>query len=115
MSFYGYHGISDAEKLLGTRFEVDVEVRYDTTIPADSGKLSDTVNYERIYSMVMDFITSHKFHLMESLTEKLADHLWNNFDGFDGLRLRVRKVSPPFPGHLDCVELETERGNFTTE
>ena len=112
MSFYGYHGVSDAEKLLGTRFEVDVEVEYDTSKPAKSGKLSEAVDYEKIYTLVKNFITTHKFHLMESLTEGLAEHLWSNFN-FDGLRVKVRKVSPPFPGHLDAVELETTRGNFS--
>ena len=114
MSFYGYHGVSDAEKLLGTRFEVDVEVCYDTSKPAKSEKLSDAVNYEKIYALVKDFITTHKFHLMEGLTEGLAEHLWDSFT-FDGLRVRIRKVSPPFPGHLDAVELETTRGKFNAK
>ena len=111
MSFYGYHGVSEAEKLLGTRFEVDIEVKYNTLKAANSGKLSEAADYEKIYTLVKDFVTTRKFHLIESLTEKLADHLWNKFN-FDGLRVRVRKASPPFPGHLDAVELETTRGNL---
>jgi len=108
MSFYGYHGVSEAEKVVGTRFEVDVEIEYNTQKPAKSGKLSDTFNYENIYKMVDGFITIHKFHLMESLTEGLADLLWESVKA-DNLTVRVRKTSPPFPGHIDSVELEVKR------
>lgn len=108
MNFYGYHGVSQAEKELGTRFEVDVELEFDTEKAAKTGKLTDTINYEQVYEIVKKHITEKRFHLLESLTETLADELYNNFNP-DALTVRIKKLSPPFPGQLNYVELEVKR------
>ncbi|MGB9561219.1 MAG: dihydroneopterin aldolase, partial [bacterium] len=54
-------------------------------------------------------ITENRFHLLESLTETLADAIYNVFKPY-WVCVRVRKLSPPFPGQLDYVELEVLRG-----
>jgi len=110
MSFYGYHGVSQAEKELGTRFEVDVEIDFDTKKASESGKLADTINYEQVYEITRKHITEKKFHLLESITESLADEIFALFKP-EGLKVRVRKLSPPFPGQLNYVELEVTRGS----
>lgn len=111
MSFYGYHGVSPAEKEVGKRFSVDVELSYDTLKAARSDDLRDTINYEEIYRAVGELITRNTFHLTETIAERIADSLFENFSPH-GLRVKVRKNNPPFPGNLDYIEIETTRGEF---
>ncbi|MBN1755902.1 dihydroneopterin aldolase [bacterium] len=111
MRFYAYHGVSAAEKEVGKHFEVNIEMVTNTAKAASSDNLADTVNYEEVYREVERFITEHKFHLVETLTEKLADILWRKFE-IQGIRLRVIKHTPPFPGHLDYIEVEVSRGEL---
>ena len=43
MSFYGFHGVTAAEKETGRRFEVDCELKIDVAEPGQTDMLSDTV------------------------------------------------------------------------
>jgi dihydroneopterin aldolase len=111
MSFYGYHGVTKAEKEVGKRFTVDVEMVIDTRRAADTDDLADTVDYEKVYKVVGDYIADNTFHLTETVAEGIADILDKSFTQ-SGLRIRVRKNSPPFPGNLDYIEVETIRGEI---
>lgn len=111
MSFYGYHGVSAAEKEIGKRFTVDVEMSFDTMKAAKSDSLKDTINYEEVYKVVSEHITKNTFHLTETIAEGIADILFEKFSP-RGIIVRVRKNTPPFPGHLDYIEIETIRGEI---
>ncbi|MCD6098408.1 dihydroneopterin aldolase [bacterium] len=114
MEFYGYHGVSSAEKALGTRFQVDLELFTDTASPARTDDLSLTINYEQVFDVVRDFLTNERFHLIETLAERLVDEIYNRFSP-RGVCVRVRKVSPPIPGHIGFIEVETKRGICSDE
>ena len=49
MVFYGMHGVDPAEKSLGQRFVVDVELERDLRKPGRTDDLHDTVNYAHVY------------------------------------------------------------------
>ena len=109
MSFFGFHGVSPAEKELAGRFTVDIDFPLDTERAAQTDSLTETVNYENIYTTVEQVITQNKFHLVETLTETIAERVMTNFT-LEGIRVSVRKINPPFPGHLDYVEVTVEKG-----
>ena len=46
MQFYGFHGVSESEKHLGGRFEVDLEMQLPLKKSCDSDNLNDTGDYE---------------------------------------------------------------------
>ena len=66
MVFYGYHGAFSAEKELGQRVEVDLELVLDlaTTGKTDDPELS--VNYVDIYTIVKDLVEEGDFNLLEA-------------------------------------------------
>ncbi len=110
MSFFGYHGLTPAEKELAKRYSVDVEIEYDTATPAKRDKLDETVvNYETLYWTVEKFFQKNRFHLTETVAERLADLLFERFPMAQRLVVKVRKNHPPFPGFMEWVEVETER------
>jgi len=92
MTFYGYHGISAAERQTGRRFEVDVELVVDMNKSARSDKLKDTVNYTEVYRTVEELVAQNRFALLETIAI-----------------VRVRKKIPPVPGNLDHIEVEVKR------
>ncbi len=108
MTFYGYHGISAAEKETGRRYEVDCEFWLDITKAAESDSLKHTVDYTRVYSIIEDILKNNRFNLIETLAQRLADEVFSSFD-VEKLTIRVRKMNPPIPGNIDCLEVETER------
>jgi len=110
MDFFGYHGITAAEKELAKRYSVDVEVEYDTNKVAQKDKLDkDVVNYELVYGEINEFFLNNKFHLTETVAERLADLLFQLHPMAQRLIVKVRKNHPPFPGLIEWVEVETVR------
>ena len=108
MQFYGFHGVSESEKHLGGRFEVDVEMHLSLKDSCESDDLNDTINYEVIYKTVASCIRKDKFYLIEALANSIAKDILNEHP-VDSLMVRVRKPHAPVKGVLDTIEVEIER------
>jgi dihydroneopterin aldolase len=108
MTFYGYHGVSAAERQTGRRFEVDVELAVDMEKPAKSDKLKDTVNYTEVYRTVEQIVLQNSFSLLETIAVRLANQILRKFKPQE-VTIRVRKKIPPIPGNLDHIEVEVKR------
>ena len=108
MQFYGFHGVSESEKHLGGRFEVDVEMHLTLKYSCESDDLNDTINYEVIYKTVDSCIRKDKFYLIEALANSIAKDILNEHP-VDSLMVRVRKPHAPVKGVLDTIEVEIER------
>jgi dihydroneopterin aldolase len=109
MEFYGYHGDIEAERALGGRIEVDVEVRADLSAAGRSDALADTLDYVRCFQLVRDIVENHQFHLLEALAEAIAGVLLEQRHA-RGVRVRVAKT-PPVRGGFErfAVVIERER------
>jgi len=105
MVFYGYHGIAESEKILGGRFEVDLDLEFDMTAAVKSDHLKDTISYEVLYKLVYEVVTKSKFYLIEALAGKIVKEIFNYFSP-EKATVRIRKPSAPVKGVLDTVEVE---------
>ena len=108
MVFYGYHGVVEQEKVLGGKYEVDIEFEFDMTSAIKTDHLRDTISYEEIYQLVQDVVTNSKFHLIEALAGKLLRVIFNTYP-VDLVLVRIRKPNAPVKGVLDTVEVEISR------
>ena len=109
MEFYGYHGDLEAERALGSRVRIDVEVRADLRAAGRSDALGDTVDYVRCFQLVRDIVENRQFHLLEALAEAIAGGLLE-LRHAHGVRVRVAK-QPPVRGAFErfAVVIDRER------
>jgi dihydroneopterin aldolase len=105
----GHHGYHAAERELGQRFVVDVDLYADIAEPGRSDKLSDAVDYEKVYRLVEKIVREDRFFLVEALATDLVTKIQEQFP-VAGVRVRVRKPSIPFCPNLGYVEIEVSRG-----
>jgi dihydroneopterin aldolase len=105
---YAHHGYYEAERELGQRFELDIEVECDLRGPARSDDLHDTVNYQKVYDLVKDAFEKHKFKLLETVAERIAFEILQAFP-VSAVIIRVRKPHVPLKGFLDHIEIEIKR------
>ncbi len=108
MLFYGYHGVSDSEKELGGKFEVDLELFCSLKNAGSSDSLKDTIDYEAVYKIVDTFTHQNKYFLIEALAENISATLLKEFP-LERVIVRVRKPNAPVKGVLDFVEVELDR------
>jgi len=102
---YGYHGASANERELGQRFEIDVEITADLSEAVAADSMAKTVNYELVYRTVESEVVNEKYHLLETIADKIARDLLKQF-GAEEVLVRIRKPSVPIAGSIDHVEVE---------
>ena len=108
MSFYGYHGVTAAEKETGRRYEVDCELEVDLSEPGHTDALVDTVDYSEVYALIKNTVEGTAFALLERLATSLAAKVLDTFPVYR-VTLRVRKMTPPIAGDIRYVEAEITR------
>jgi len=108
MLFRGYHGTLAAERELGQRFEVDVELQLDLSRAIASDALQDTVDYSRAYTIAQEEVEEQHYHLLERLAGSIAQRLLAELP-ITGVVVRVRKPQVPLPGPLAYSAVEIER------
>jgi len=107
MEFYGYHGDIEAERALGGRYSVDVEMRADLRAAGRSDSLDDTVDYVRCFQLVREVVENRQYRLLEALAQAIADVLLEQRN-VAGVRVRVSK-QPPVRGGFDRFAVVVER------
>ena len=103
MSFFGYHGVTAAEKETGRIFEVDCELEFDLAEAGQSDSLTDTVDYVQVYELIREAVEGSAFSLLEGLARRMAAGILDRF-GVYRVTLKVRKMNPPIHGHVHCEE-----------
>jgi dihydroneopterin aldolase len=105
MIFYAHHGYYQAERELGQKFQVDMELDFDFDNAVKSDDLKDTVNFETVYQKVHHIFSSYKFTLLETLADRISVEILENFP-INSILIRVRKPNVPLNGFMDNVEVE---------
>lgn len=108
MIFYAHHGYYQAERELGQKFEVDVEMECNLSRAIETDNLKDTVNYREVYQQISQIFNNTKFTLVETLAERIAQHVLERF-AIQSIRIKVRKPQVSMNGFLDNVEVEIFR------
>lgn len=110
MVFYGYHGTQDAERTLGQRFIVTIELLTDDAKDRFVNVLDDTVDYTKVYSVVKNIMEVDKHLLLENCANKILDDVLARFELVESATISIRKPSVPIQGHLSFSEIEMTRG-----
>lgn len=72
-------GIYDWERSMRQIVRIDLEMGWDNSIPARSDAIEDTLNYKEAAKMISSFVEKSEFQLVETLAERIADCLLNQF------------------------------------
>ncbi len=106
--FFGRHGCHAAERELGQKFSVDIEMGGDLALACASDDMNDTVDYIAVYNATRDIIEGESAFLLEHLAQKIADFCLSDKRVLD-VRVRIRKPHVAVPGALDYLGIEIFR------
>lgn len=102
MEFYAYHGHLKEEQIIGTMFNVDLELEFDTSTAENSDLLHDTVNYQEAYKIVKT-VMEKKSHLLEHVARRIHDAVRASFPSVLSAKVRIAKINPPLGGKVRQV------------
>lgn len=128
MQFQGYHGVYDAERILGTTFVVDVHIDFDLgQVKGDN--IETAINYEAIHHMIDLLMTPPRplppaeiaklteqelalrkerepKKLIETVAQQIMTKLKLQFANMHGAVVKIKKMHPPLPGRVECSSIE---------
>jgi dihydroneopterin aldolase len=101
-------GIFDWERQVKQTVIVDIEISADIAKAALSDSIDDTLNYKRVAKRVLAFVEASSFHLVETLAERLAMLILEDF-GTAWVRISLSKPGAIRSSREVGVTLERNR------
>ena len=105
-------GIFDWERQVKQTVLVDIEISADIARAALSDSIDDTLNYKRVAKHVLAFVEASKFHLVETLAERIAMLILEDF-GLAWVRISLSKPGAIRNSRDVGVTLERTRDDMT--
>jgi dihydroneopterin aldolase len=100
-------GIFDWERRIKQTVSLDLEMGADIRKAASSDSIEDTLDYKSVAKRLISFVESSDFQLVETLAERVAEIVLNEFN-VPWVRLRVNKKGAV--RHAQDVGVIIERG-----
>ena len=112
--FHGYHGVYSAEREIGQKYEVDLELSLDLSTAGKNDVLAKTIDYSKIVDMVLKTGTKQSFQLFEALAESIAAQILDQTAAIK-IQVEVKKLSPPIDSPINYagVKIKRKRNKIT--
>ena len=104
---YAYHGCMEEEGVVGTNFSVDVEVKTDLSLSANSDLLADTIDYVAISKLVQEEMATRSM-LIEHVAQRILSRLMKDFPTVESSKIVVVKHAAPIMGEVKRVSVTLE-------
>ena len=102
---FAYHGCLKEEKKIGSDYRVDLEVRANLQTSAKSDKLSETVDYVLLNSIVKEEMEKSS-HLLETVAKRILTRIFSEEDLVKKATVWVSKLNPPIGGDVQKVTIK---------
>lgn len=105
---YTHLGVKKEEREVRQKVSLDVELSLDLEEAAQTDNLEKTVDYEKVYNLIKERIEAKKYHLLEALSQDLAQEILKNFK-IEEVSVRVKKLQVKLAGPLNYIAVEIRR------
>jgi dihydroneopterin aldolase len=104
--FYAYHGVKAEEQVLGGKYQVDLDLYYDSREAIINDDVNYAVNYEEALFCIEEVILGDPFNLIETIANEILNSLLEKFTRIHQATVRVRKMNAPIRRVVSYVEAE---------
>jgi 7,8-dihydroneopterin aldolase/epimerase/oxygenase len=112
LSIYTHHGVTEAEREVGQRLELDVSFDVPDCDAVLTDRLDDTVDYSEVCDIVALAATERNYKTLERLCHVVAERLVQRF-ACESVRVRAAKPEPPIPLAIEEVAVEVSHQRDT--
>ena len=109
LEVFGYHGVLEAEKVLGQKFIVSIKLKTVLREAGCSDQLEDTTSYAEIIDKVVEFFSTEKYNLIETVAEHLCEMILLNYSKIHSVDVSIKKPWAPIHHNMDCVGVKISR------
>ena len=106
MLFFAHHGCFESERVVGTRFCVNLSFDVDTAKAELSDDIADTVSYLEVYQLVKaEMLVSS--NLLEHVARRILNVVAQHFPTISNISVEIQKLNPALGGDVGaaCVKI----------
>jgi 7,8-dihydroneopterin aldolase/epimerase/oxygenase len=104
-------GIWEWERRVKQTVVIDLEMAADIRRAAASDRIEDTIDYKKVAKRLLAFVGESQFHLVETLTERIAQLVVVEF-GVAWVKVRVNKQGAIRGARDVGIEIERRAGDY---
>ncbi len=104
LEIHAYHGVNEPEKIQGQRFYVNVVLYLDYQNTLNSNNIANTVHYGDVSLDIIDFFTNNRCDLIETITHKLVNMLFEKYKLVTRIKLEVVKPWAPLKFSFETIK-----------
>lgn len=113
IEIFANHGVFQEEKTLGQKFILSLELSLDIKEAATTCDLTKSVHYGELCHKVIDIFQEESLDLIESVVNKVANFILDNYSMVNGVKVLLKKPWAPIGRHLDYAAVEINRERHT--
>jgi 7,8-dihydroneopterin aldolase/epimerase/oxygenase len=110
LSIYTHHGVTEAERELGQRLELDISFDVPDCDAVLTDRVEDTIDYGEVADLVALAATERSYRTLERLGHVIAERLMERYS-CESVRVRAAKPEPPLPLAIEEVAVEVVRSH----
>jgi dihydroneopterin aldolase len=97
--FFAHHGFYPEEQILGSRFIVDISVKFAPQGNLGEDEIGNTVNYEQLYNIAREEMKITR-KLIETVAEAIFARIKAEFPFIAAISVCLKKMDPPLGGKV---------------
>ena len=113
IEIFANHGVFEAEKILGQKFILSLELSLDFKESAVTNDLTKSVHYGELCHKVENIFQQESHDLIESVVDKIAKFVLTEYKIVRDVKVLLKKPWAPINRHLDYAAVETTRKRST--
>lgn len=106
LRFHAPHGYYRKEREQGNDFEVDLEFSLNLRPAGETDNLDKTIDYQMAEMLVREVMEGPTVKLIETLTLRIGESVFEHCPELQQLKVTVRKLSPPLQTQTAYSEVE---------
>jgi 7,8-dihydroneopterin aldolase/epimerase/oxygenase len=104
-------GIWEWERRVKQTVIIDLEMAADIRKAASTDRIEDTIDYKKVTKRLLAFVGDSQFHLVETLTERIAELIVTEF-GVTWVKVRLNKRGAIRGARDVGIEIERRTGDY---
>ena len=100
MKIFAYHGVHAEETVVGTEFEVSVQITFTENKKMEA--LADTINYVNVYALIKDHF-SKPVPLLETLAQNISEEIYKVDERITSINITIDKLNAPICNFIGTV------------
>lgn len=100
LEFKAFHGVFEKERINGNTFVVDLKIKTDLSLSAQTDRLADTIDYGALYSIIkaeMEISSNLLENVANRIIYKIADYSSKILE----VEILISKLNPPIDGKAE--------------